>query len=194
MNRLCGARRAELLTAGKTPECWQTIEPPSDDQSAEVQERLAAIAHEKKETLRTLLGVDPVTEQRKREEGVTYPGNRQGNLPPEKPDRTSLIREEFNEHWQQAQAAARQPGASGYEVSATLRQLGTFQPTATEFTRLSELQSGFDREYGHYFNGRTDETALLHREPARQDLDAQIRLALGDPRFADDTRARAGSS
>ena len=123
VNKLYGSRRAALLTGAKPPEFWQTSEPLSEEQSSKRSEQLAALAREKTETIRSLLGIDPDTEKRKQEEGFTYTENRLGNLPPQKQDRVSLIREEFNERWQQVQAIADKAGTSPDQVSATLRQL-----------------------------------------------------------------------
>src|SRR5690242_11434602 len=84
IERLFGGRRAALLTGGKTPEFWKLSERQLENANSDTQEQLAALDREKIETIRTLLGIDPTTERRKREDGVTYPENRLGNLSPEK--------------------------------------------------------------------------------------------------------------
>jgi len=123
VNRLYASRRAALLMQGKVPRFWQPMEPVAEEKSVERMQQLAALEKEKSETVRSLLAIDPATEERKNREGVTYPENRLGNLPPEKQDQVSFVREEFNEKWNRLSAGVHQPGSSEDEVSAELRRL-----------------------------------------------------------------------
>ena len=218
-----GSRRAELLTQGKTPKFWQAAEHLNEEQSAQMSQQLAALDREKTETIRSLLAIDPATEQRKSREGVTYPENRLGNLPPEKQDQVNFIRETFNEKWNRVETADREPD----EVSAELRRLDTerlarlseiltpdellehelqtswtaiqlrnqlsaFQPNEEEFLKIYELQKAFDNEYVHYFHRRTDQAAVAQKLSAQQELDTQLRTALGEQRYGEYLRARSG--
>jgi hypothetical protein len=68
----------------------------------------------------------------------------------------------------------------------TLRnRLTAFQPSQTEFAALYDLQKPFDDEYVHYAANRSDPALLQRREQARQELDARIRLVLGEQRYAE---------
>ena len=123
VSRLYASRQAALLTQGKTPKFWQQPEPVTEEQSVQQLQQLAPLGREKTETIRSLLAIDPATEQRKSQQGVTYPENRLGNLPLEKQDQVSLVREEFNEKWNQVSAGDRQTESAEDEVSAELRRL-----------------------------------------------------------------------
>ena len=123
VNRLYACRRASVLTQGKVPKFWQTVEPVTEEQSVERMQQLAALEQEKTETVQSLLAIDPATEQRKSQQGVTYPENRLGNLSSEKQDKVSFVREEFNKRWDQVSVGVYQAGMSADEVSSELRRI-----------------------------------------------------------------------
>ncbi len=50
VNRLYASRRAAVLTQGKVPKFWQTVEPVAEEQSVERMQQLAALEREKIET------------------------------------------------------------------------------------------------------------------------------------------------
>jgi len=104
VNKLYASRRADLITGGAVPAYWRTTPDLSDEEARNRREQLLAWDKEKTDVIRSLLGVDPTTEARKTTEGYTYPENRLGNLPPETQDQVSLIRERFNEQWEDVQA------------------------------------------------------------------------------------------
>jgi len=72
-------------------------------------------------------------------------------------------------------------------------QLATFQPSATEFAAIHDLQKAFDDEFVHYSGNRTDAATLQRKEFAQQQLEAQIRSQLGEQRYADYLAAKAGN-
>lgn len=229
VNKLYAVRRAELITGGKVPPYWQTVESLPAPAGEDMQRQLIEMDREKSAVVRDLLGVDLATELRKSRDGVTYPENRQGFLSPEKQDQVSTVRAEMNEHWARLQTPAGREGKSPDEISAELRQfneerlaklaqiltqdelrehelqtswtgitlrnrLAAFQPSATEFAAIYDLQKAFDDEYIHYFGNRTDQPSLQRRELARQQLETQIRSLLGEQRYADYIAAQAGSA
>lgn len=74
------------------------------------------------------------------------------------------------------------------QTSATARtlraRLATFAPSETEFRALFRLQRDFDERFGSP-NGTTDDAAQRDRAAAEAELNARIKTALGDSRYAE---------
>ncbi len=74
------------------------------------------------------------------------------------------------------------------QTSATARtlraRLATFAPSETEFRALFRLQRDFDERFGSP-NGTADDAAQRDRAAAEVELNARIKTALGDSRYAE---------
>lgn len=121
VSKLYAARRRQLLQP-EPPPYWQTAPKLTPEQLRFRSEELRRLETEKVDTIRKLLGVDPTIEKRKFDTGSTYTDNRLGKLPPEKQDLVSLIREEFNEKWNQLQTPVAKSAMSPDEISSQLRE------------------------------------------------------------------------
>ena len=130
INKLYSKKRGQLITP-ETPGFWQAAPQLTSEQQLAQREELQNLDLERAGTIRRLLAVDPGIERLKENTGFTYTENRLGNLPREKQDLVSLVREEFNERWREIQAAATK-GMSPDEASQQLREL--------DGTRLAKLR------------------------------------------------------
>lgn len=204
------ARQRELFGAGGPGLPGLSVVTP---ESREKLGALRALAREQQELLRGLFGNDEgavaARERQRRQYGVLpdgkldqldgvqadydemaaeIRGNAGGLLLPAEREALDLLEQErrkdiaailtpdeLEQFDLQASPAAR----------ALRSRLAGFAPTEPEFRAIFGLQRAFDERFAHRSGGGFDEAKIRERSTAEQELEAKLRTALGERRFAE---------
>ena len=211
--------RQKKLRAGQTDEYWKT-ENWNSKENRERQKKYRELEKEKSALLTELLGVDPIKQMQAENGYQDYYERMYSFLPADKQEKARKVQERYQEMLQeiwtkgmmeeddqrQVQRIYRQqaeemaqfmtPGEleeyqlRSSQVANQLRHdLDGFEPTADEFRTVYKLRQAREEDL-IYPSDPDDKAGQERRNQAQKEVDAQIKEALGEQRFAEYKRAQ----
>lgn len=215
INKLYASKIAALYPAPREMKFWRVEDRAARREEREREESRRQLEHEKRELIKELLGVDYDVEIAQWSGRPSEDAFRYGFLPPEKQEQAKALHDKYREmeralfsdggltpenrakfmalRAEREAEMAKLLGPEDFEQyqlrnSYTARNMREnlvgFQPSEEEFRQIFQLQKTFDDQFG-FTRGGTDEAVREQRKAAQQQLETQLRAALGDERFHD---------